>query len=59
MDTPPSRSKLVLFPGFTAASARAAQRAFGDNHQRYHVFFHEMGFHNHFAHHALSALALG
>ena len=59
IDAPPSRSKLVLFPSFTAASARAAQILLEDNHQRYHVFFNENGFHNHFVHHALSALALG
>ena len=59
IDAPPSPFKLVVFPSFTAASAEAVRKALHDNHQRYHIFFNEGGFHKHFVHRALSALALG
>lgn len=47
------------FPPYDARSARAAQEALDRNHQTYHVFFNEKGFHNHAAHLILAAFQLG
>lgn len=47
------------YPGSTPASLGVLLSCLEDNHDRWHVYFHEQGFHNHIAHHLLTLYALG
>ncbi|KAK0543835.1 hypothetical protein OC846_006270 [Tilletia horrida] len=55
----PTASVLNLAPGFTPAQANAALKVLQTNHNEFHCFFNNNGFHNHTAHHILAALSLG
>ncbi|KAF2455559.1 hypothetical protein BDY21DRAFT_395869 [Lineolata rhizophorae] len=61
-------SKIVLSPDQKAAyrveqispdSAEIASKLLQENHEKYHIFFNQAGFHNHIAHHLLTIFALG
>ncbi|KAI5121366.1 hypothetical protein M0805_001179 [Coniferiporia weirii] len=61
---PPTRSSdnaltPVLSPGHSPASADALLELLKSNHEQFHVFFNEKGFHNHIAHHLYANYALG
>ncbi|QRW13852.1 hypothetical protein RhiLY_12851 [Ceratobasidium sp. AG-Ba] len=43
----------------TLESTTTLQRLLKDNHQRHHVFFNKIWFHNHLAHHLFSAYTIG
>lgn len=45
-------------PGITDDSAKAASELLQENHEKYHIFFNQSGFHNHIAHHLLTLYAL-
>ncbi|KAF7416276.1 hypothetical protein PC9H_002541 [Pleurotus ostreatus] len=55
------RSKLSpsLWAGVTSDSTKTLQRVLQDNHNKWHVYFNEEGFHNHASHHVLATWALG
>ncbi|KAI9731932.1 MAG: hypothetical protein M1834_004383 [Cirrosporium novae-zelandiae] len=40
-------------------SAKKTSELLQDNHEKYHIFFNESGFHNHIVHHLLTLYALG
>ncbi|KAI9463453.1 hypothetical protein HD554DRAFT_1313829 [Boletus coccyginus] len=56
---PPSQLSPHRFPGTTLESLAALQYVLKDNHQRHHVFWNNMRFHNHITHRALALYALG
>ncbi|KAG9118339.1 hypothetical protein FRC07_007201, partial [Ceratobasidium sp. 392] len=43
----------------TPDSTATLQRLLKENHQRFHVFFNEKGFHNHLSHHLFAAYGIG
>ncbi|KAH6668414.1 hypothetical protein B0J14DRAFT_658327 [Halenospora varia] len=43
----------------TAEATQKATELLQQNHEQYHIFFNELGFHNHTAHYILTAWALG
>ncbi|KAG8742800.1 hypothetical protein FRC10_000910 [Ceratobasidium sp. 414] len=45
--------------GITPDSTAALQRLLKENHQRFHVFFNDMHFHNHLPHHLFAAYGIG
>ncbi|KAH6905043.1 hypothetical protein BKA70DRAFT_1565421 [Coprinopsis sp. MPI-PUGE-AT-0042] len=47
------------FPGISPQSTETLKEVLKDNHQRWHVFINDLGFHNHAAHRALALWALG
>ncbi|KAJ3761323.1 hypothetical protein EV360DRAFT_38040 [Lentinula raphanica] len=47
------------WPGRTLDSTDTLQRLLEDNHERWHVFFNNIGFHNHISHRLLALWALG
>ncbi|KIM44120.1 hypothetical protein M413DRAFT_443166 [Hebeloma cylindrosporum] len=47
------------FPGVSPESTAKLQSILKDNHTRWHIFFNEKRFHNHAAHRAIAAWALG
>lgn len=42
-----------------ADATRKTEQLLQQNHERYHIFFNNMGFHNHIVHHLLSIWAIG
>ncbi|KAF2467859.1 uncharacterized protein BDR25DRAFT_291277 [Lindgomyces ingoldianus] len=46
-------------PGVSKESAETTNRLLQENHEKYHIFFNQSGFHNHIAHHLLTIYALG
>ncbi|KAI0776932.1 hypothetical protein BD413DRAFT_610512 [Trametes elegans] len=55
----PSAQAPRRFPGVTPDSTAAVLKTLKDNHQRWHIFFNEKGFHNHISHHLLAIYHLG
>ncbi|KAF4565478.1 hypothetical protein EYR40_002447 [Pleurotus pulmonarius] len=55
------RSKLSpsIWAGANPDSTRTLVRVLQDNHDKWHVYFNEEGFHNHASHHVLATWALG
>ncbi|KAL2851188.1 hypothetical protein BJY01DRAFT_209318 [Aspergillus pseudoustus] len=49
----------VWSTGVTEGSARAASEVLQEDLEKHHVFFNNMGFHNHIVHHILTLYALG
>ncbi|ODM20900.1 hypothetical protein SI65_03953 [Aspergillus cristatus] len=49
----------VWSTGVTEESARMASEVLQEDLEKHHVFFNEMGFHNHIVHHILTIYALG
>ncbi|KAK0499862.1 hypothetical protein EDD18DRAFT_1152953 [Armillaria luteobubalina] len=49
----------TFLPGANADSTLAMQNVLRDNHEKWHTFFNDRGFHNHIAHHILAIWALG
>ncbi|KAJ3730570.1 hypothetical protein C8R42DRAFT_650555 [Lentinula raphanica] len=47
------------WPGRTLDSTDTLQRLLEDNHEKWHVFFNNIGFHNHISHRLLALWALG
>lgn len=45
-------------PGITHEQAKKASELLQENHDRYHIFFHPEGLHNHIVHHILAIWAL-
>ncbi|ORX59829.1 hypothetical protein DM01DRAFT_1343545 [Hesseltinella vesiculosa] len=54
----PSLSNFVV-PGLTKKANAAVDRLLTQNHQNHHIFFNDIKFTNHLAHHVLVAYALG
>lgn len=55
----PSHRPVFAVPNLSAASAERASKLLQENHDRFHIFFNNDGFHNHIAHHLLTIYALG
>ncbi|KAJ5490539.1 hypothetical protein N7453_011364 [Penicillium expansum] len=55
----PSDTGIFRFGGITPESAAKASELLQKNHDEYHIFFNEIGLHNHLAHHVLSLFAVG
>ncbi|KAF8881611.1 hypothetical protein BD779DRAFT_1675363 [Infundibulicybe gibba] len=55
----PSRVSPANLPGITPDSTSTLQRILLENHQKWHCFFNERGFHNHCSHHLLATWSLG
>ncbi|CAF1334084.1 unnamed protein product [Adineta ricciae] len=51
--------QIYLLPGVTPKTIETCSCFLQDNHEKYHIFFNEDGFHNHTTHHLLAALGLG
>ncbi|KAI0085243.1 hypothetical protein BDY19DRAFT_1059708 [Irpex rosettiformis] len=45
--------------GWTYESTKTVLELLKDNHQKWHIFFNDRGFHNHASHHLLAIYALG
>ncbi|KAJ7599286.1 hypothetical protein C8J56DRAFT_1040180 [Mycena floridula] len=48
-----------VWPGISPESTASLQAVLKDNHEKWHIFINEIGFHNHTAHHSLVIWALG
>ncbi|KAH6905272.1 hypothetical protein BKA70DRAFT_1565248 [Coprinopsis sp. MPI-PUGE-AT-0042] len=46
-------------PGISPQTTDALKEVLKDNHQRWHIFFSDMGFHNHASHRAIALWAVG
>lgn len=46
-------------PGATPESTEALRKVLRENHEKWHAIFHDLGFHNHVAHHVIAIWALG
>ncbi|RDB30618.1 Questin oxidase [Hypsizygus marmoreus] len=57
--TPASLPTPAVWPGISPDSTEALRHALQLNHEKWHVFFNEQGFHNHIAHYVLALWALG
>lgn len=55
----PSTAGVYHAPDISSQSARVASDLLQENHDSYHIFFNQSGFHNHIAHHLLAIYALG
>ncbi|KAJ8488960.1 hypothetical protein ONZ45_g13749 [Pleurotus djamor] len=55
----PSAIAPFRWAGISPESTLAMQETLKENHEKYHVFFNDRGFHNHTAHAVLAAWALG
>lgn len=57
----PSPSKLspTVWPGNSQESTTVLQKCLKENHEKFHIFFNDQGFHNHTSHHLLAIWALG
>ncbi|KAF9230922.1 hypothetical protein BU15DRAFT_83025 [Melanogaster broomeanus] len=56
---PPSPLSPQRFPGSSLESVAALQHVLKDNHNRYHIFFNYVRFHDHAGYRALAIYALG
>lgn len=56
---PPSRISPRSFPGSTHQSTTVLRALLKENHEKFHVFFNAMGFHNHMTHYLLALWGLG
>ncbi|KAF8915039.1 hypothetical protein CPB85DRAFT_1218283 [Mucidula mucida] len=56
---PPSLHSPSRLPGAGIASTKALLDVLKDNHEKWHIFFNDMRFHNHVSHHVLAIWALG
>ncbi|KAH7922285.1 hypothetical protein BV22DRAFT_1131586 [Leucogyrophana mollusca] len=56
---PPTSLSPQRWPGISVESTAALLAVLKDNHKKYHIFFNNMGFHNHITHRALALYALG
>ncbi|KAH0541231.1 hypothetical protein FGG08_004287 [Glutinoglossum americanum] len=54
----PSGAGIFHAPGITAESAAKASEVLQENHEKFHLFFNDEGFHNHIVHHILTIYAL-
>ncbi|KAF8063382.1 hypothetical protein FPV67DRAFT_1506313 [Lyophyllum atratum] len=57
--SPPSTLVPKRWPGINPESTATLREVLKDNHQRWHIFFNDMGFHNHSSHRAIANWALG
>ncbi|KLO05052.1 hypothetical protein SCHPADRAFT_947215 [Schizopora paradoxa] len=55
---PPSDVPTRVF-GVSSQSTEILLKCLKDNHEKFHVFFNDRGFHNHTSHHLLAIFALG
>ncbi|KAH6905271.1 hypothetical protein BKA70DRAFT_1226035 [Coprinopsis sp. MPI-PUGE-AT-0042] len=55
----PAKLSPPRLPGISPQSTEALKEVLKDNHQRWHVFFNDLGFHNHAAHRAIALWAIG
>jgi hypothetical protein len=55
----PSAAGVYHVPDITAESGKVGSQLLQENHEKYHIFFNQSGFHNHIAHHLLTIYALG
>ncbi|KAK0234931.1 hypothetical protein EDD85DRAFT_841103 [Armillaria nabsnona] len=55
----PFESTPNIVPGIDAESTLSLQNILRDNHEKWHVFFNNIRFHNHITHHVLAIWALG
>ncbi|KIX09703.1 uncharacterized protein Z518_00784 [Rhinocladiella mackenziei CBS 650.93] len=46
-------------PDITAESSKIGSQLLQENHDKFHIYFNQSGFHNHIAHHLLTIYALG
>ncbi|CCM00192.1 uncharacterized protein FIBRA_02220 [Fibroporia radiculosa] len=56
---PPSPLSPTRLPGVTHGSGLALLKTLKENHRRWHIFFNNLGFHNHMSHHLLAIYQLG
>ncbi|KAG8215387.1 hypothetical protein J3R82DRAFT_8988 [Butyriboletus roseoflavus] len=56
---PPSQLSPQRLPGANLESLAALRDVLKDNHQRYHIYFNHLHFHNHITHRILAIYALG
>ncbi|KAF9445187.1 hypothetical protein P691DRAFT_676137 [Macrolepiota fuliginosa MF-IS2] len=56
---PPSVLSPYNWPGVSPGSTQALKEVLKDNHERWHIFFNEKGFHNHASHRSLAIWSLG
>lgn len=57
--TPPRSIKPAFFlPGISEEQAAKTSQLLQENHDQYHIFFNQSGFHNHIAHHLCTLFAL-
>ncbi|KAL6302568.1 hypothetical protein BKA93DRAFT_827272 [Sparassis latifolia] len=56
---PPSPLSPGRWPGITQDSTLALGRLLKENHEKWHIFFNDMHFHNHTSHHLLAIYYLG
>ncbi|KAF8641640.1 hypothetical protein AX16_009866 [Volvariella volvacea WC 439] len=56
---PPSRLSPRPWPGVTPRSTEKALNLLQENHERWHCYFNEQGFHNHISHWVLALWSLG
>ncbi|KAI1296999.1 hypothetical protein EDD11_007312 [Mortierella claussenii] len=55
----PSRNISLALPGITKQARETVAELLEENHNKYHCFFNEQGFHNHLAHGVLASYSLG
>jgi hypothetical protein len=55
----PSKLSPAVWPGNSLESTTALQKCLKENHEKFHIFFNDRGFHNHTSHHLLAIWALG
>ncbi|KAF8623277.1 hypothetical protein AX17_007483 [Amanita inopinata Kibby_2008] len=56
---PPSVLAPARLPGITPETTATLKKVLKDNHERWHIFFNDLGYHNHAAHRALAVWAMG
>ncbi|KAL0948385.1 hypothetical protein HGRIS_010967 [Hohenbuehelia grisea] len=55
----PSSISPARLPGVSPESTAALREALQENHEKWHIFFNDRGFHNHTSHHLLASWSLG
>lgn len=55
----PETAGVCHIPNIKVESAKKANQVLQENHDKFHMFYNEDGFHNHIAHHILTLFALG
>ncbi|KAL0576096.1 hypothetical protein V5O48_005870 [Marasmius crinis-equi] len=56
---PPSQTSPTRLPGASYESTEVLREVLRKNHEKWHIFYDELGRHNHISHHVLAVWALG
>ncbi|KAJ8081515.1 hypothetical protein PM082_007360 [Marasmius tenuissimus] len=56
---PPSQASPSRLPGSTYDSTEVLREVLKKNHEKWHIFYDDLGRHNHIAHHVIAVWALG